>query len=244
MSSRGWEQFGASLVPTSVFERDLTVDYDPIFVSPLEIGPATRDEAYRYGMLGVAWAFQSTGGLRVESNSTEYDSALEGCRARKSTSDAIEIVSDVVDLTNTVFSHYRELAWPELEPIVIDELTCMDTAGWAIGDPENWLGDESLAALLSGIGVEPGSAGEASSAPLVDDVAEGDVAVLPSVAGVTYTASPSELDFALDWVACAETIGFVDDFERVQIPIRRAVENEYSTDIAALMVRIEQARIA
>jgi hypothetical protein len=239
MSAAGWSQI-TEASKLNVTTPPGTPTREPLRIHHLEIGPASVEEAEEYGLLGVEYAFQEPEVGGVLSKNDEYDEALNACRSEPQVAETIAALSEAVALNNEILRAFRDEAWPSLEPLLVKQLQCLASSGWAIGDPSRWL-EGSLRDTLATVGVEPGTLDEHMPASNPDDLEAGEVLVVAPKQPTTYTPSESELEFAYAWVSCAETGGFVDALESAQQPARDATIDQYREQARSLITRLEDS---
>ena len=220
LTRQGWDQPERALAIRR--EAIGSVRREPLRVALEDYGPATRQQARRFGFVGIDLVWDEGASGVVASNSAAFETAVRAC-SRWVAHRAPELSStqtSAARLRDRIESVFVEDVTRATTPALLDRARCVSAthprlrARWFVES-------DTMADLLDRAGIAPGRVTRsATTSPEQDTVPRGDVRVLPPPEPRRYVPSAGEVELALDYVACAERTGFA---RTVETAVDRAV---------------------
>lgn len=213
-------------------------------VLPIEFGPATAEQARRYGMAGTELLADAGDVGAVVSNSKEFDRASERCEAllRERVVGLGDLQERSAAFSDEVRGAFIGHLGSRLRGTMLERAACVRAGGYPQFTEDAYLGAESMLDLLDSQAVERGVIGEhGSRVAQRQEVPDGDVAVVPPAAARTYMPAPAEVALALVFARCGDRVGFGEALERESSTAADVVEASHRRAGAGLRAELEEA---
>lgn len=221
-------------------------DVDPRYVSsplrivPIDLGPSTKEEARRYGLVGSTIPIDADRAGYVVSRDDEFDRAADQCTSK--VEEGVPLLDPVhersVALQNQVRDEFVEQILDPLKEMVQARYRCIRDAGFPRLKPRVAAEAEDWASVLEQVGLETGEFEERAEA--ASSVKPGEVRAFPPAEEREYRADAGEVELAITFVECGDRMQFTEKLDTVSERARDRLSRLHSEAATRLSRDLER----
>lgn len=175
----------------------------PMSLDSLELGPATPEQARRYGVLGSRTALAPAPAPVVNTTAGVVREALDACdREHPELAESGRVAGDIAQFFTAERARMLSFVEPVVEGLLGSQTACLRATYPGISQAAVVSGD--VEGVLAGLHLREG---ELHPARTTRSSVE-DVEVILTERAALYTPSADEITFASSWAACSKTTRF------------------------------------